>query len=219
VGSRESISLTCEVKLVSPVLYRWGTENGIHLQLRMPWLLLRKSDAIGVVGEEWRQSRGHQQRGADRVPHPAGSLRRSGTEVQSVVVIVSEEWWRCLREKSQDHACFLGHLVDEGQGHTRGSCTNDGAYAFVQKTRDFSLVCLVVGVTGVTFDNVKVMPASAALMSAAAKATPASSGGPRNAREPVTGRAVPILRAKDSTAADVVSLLSWLPLLQRLHSR
>ena len=83
------------------------------------------------------------------------NVRRSGTEVQSIVVVVSEVR-RGVGGRNLDHACFLGHLVDELERHTRRSCTNNGGDVFVQQTRNFSLVGLVVGVTGVSEDNFQV---------------------------------------------------------------
>ncbi len=47
---------------------------------------------------------------------------------------------------------------------------------------------------------VTVMPALASLMSFTARSTPANSGGPSTAREPVCGRIVPILRFRPPSA-------------------
>ena len=77
---------------------------------------------------------------------------RSGTEVQTSVVVVGERS-RGVSGRHHQHASFLGHLVDELEGHTGRCGTHDGRHTLVQKTGDFGLVGLVVQVTRVTVDD------------------------------------------------------------------
>ena len=162
----------------------------------------REAGAVGVVQHE-----------AGRASWPSSAILGAehlaleqvggrGAEVQAGVLVLGEVGRRVRR--GELHDTCRGDLVDDREGDARGRRADDRRDVLREEVGHRDGGDVGRGVARVTEDDLHVGAAVCLVdLSSRRAATPASSGGPRNASVPLWGRIVPSLRVRSRSPASM----------------